>query len=454
MAKYKIPGVYVEETPSVSLLKSSPATALFIGYTEKHQNTGGENLYLIPTEINSLLDFETIFGTAQPEKHIKIFDDSTAILENIIVKFEGVRSLHNLYYSIKSFFDQGGNSCQIVSVGTFKDLGEPIKIQDFLSGLDSLDQKNSNYLISIPESQNLVEHDFYILQEKILEYCAEEFSFAVLDLPKVQNNNVRNVIDDYRQKLFSSHLHFGSVFFPNLITTYPYHYDDSLVNIKKLNIEFSLLSLKENNSILYTKYQRHLRNFGVEIPPSPAVVGAFLTNDKVRGIWKAPANIELNQIQKPIISLSKEDQEFLNFDPIDGKSINAVRNFPDKGTLIWGSRTLAGNDVEEKYISVRRFANLLKNDLENSLKQFLLRENSPEIWVIIRNMTENYLMHFWKLGAFQGEKPEKAFYVKCGLHQTMTEKDLIEGNLIIEIGVAMIRPAEFIVLKIQAKMNK
>lgn len=171
------------------------------------------------------------------------------------------------------------------------------------------------------------------------------------------------------------------------------------------------------------------------------------------GVWKAPANVSLQGISGLAFKITNEEQEFLNVDPISGKSVNAIREFPGKGYLVWGARTLAGNDNEWRYVSVRRFFIMVEESAKKAIPAFLSQPNTSETWISIRNMLENFLLHLWRKGALAGNKSEESFYIKCGLGQTMTEQDIQEGTLIVKIGMAVVRPAEFIVLHFAHKMT-
>jgi phage tail sheath protein FI len=148
------------------------------------------------------------------------------------------------------------------------------------------------------------------------------------------------------------------------------------------------------------------------------------------------------------------DQEDLNVDPGSGKSINAIRSFTGKGTLVWGARTLAGNDNEWRYVSVRRFFNMVEESSKKATAQFVFEPNDANTWVKVRAMIENYLTILWRQGALAGAKPEQAFFVKVGIGQTMTAQDILEGRMIVEIGMAAVRPAEFIILRFMHKMQE
>ena len=127
--------------------------------------------------------------------------------------------------------------------------------------------------------------------------------------------------------------------------------------------------------------------------------------------------------------------------------------FPGRGpAIIWGARTLTGNDNEWRYISVRRLFNMLEISVRNAVEQFVFEPNDENTWVRVQSMITNYLTEQWKAGAIMGSTTQEAFFVKIGLGQTMTELDIWEGRMIVLIGIAPVRPAEFIILQFEQKM--
>jgi Bacteriophage tail sheath protein len=120
--------------------------------------------------------------------------------------------------------------------------------------------------------------------------------------------------------------------------------------------------------------------------------------------------------------------------------------------LVWGARTLAGNDNEWRYVSVRRFFIFVEESTKKATEQFTFEPNDANTWVKVQAMIENFLTTQWRAGALQGIKPEHAFYVAVGLGKTMTPLDILEGRMIVEIGMAAVRPAEFIILRFSHKM--
>jgi hypothetical protein len=191
-----------------------------------------------------------------------------------------------------------------------------------------------------------------------------------------------------------------------------------------------------------------------ELPPSGAIAGIYSFVDNTRGVWKAPANVSLSGVSGLTERIDFEDQKDLNVDVNAGKSINAIRSFAGKGILVWGARTLAGNDNEWRYISVRRFFNMAEESIKKSTYWAVFEPNDANTWVKVKAMIENYLTIKWRDGALAGSKPDEAFFVKVGLGLTMTPLDILEGRMNVEIGMAVVRPAEFIILKFSHKMQE
>ncbi|HEY6505767.1 MAG TPA: phage tail sheath C-terminal domain-containing protein [Chitinophagaceae bacterium] len=190
------------------------------------------------------------------------------------------------------------------------------------------------------------------------------------------------------------------------------------------------------------------------LPPGAAIAGVYASVDSNRGVWKAPANASLASVLGPFFLISAQDQESLNVDTNSGKSINAIRAFTGRGTLVWGTRTLAGNDNEWRYVPVRRFFNYAEESIKKATEPFVFEPNDLNTWVRVKAMIENFLTLEWRRGALAGAKATDAFYVKVGLGETMTALDILEGRMIIEIGLAVVRPAEFIILRFSHKMQE
>lgn len=188
------------------------------------------------------------------------------------------------------------------------------------------------------------------------------------------------------------------------------------------------------------------------LPPSGAVAGIYAAVDRTRGVWKAPANVSLADVSGVAVKINDQAQEDLNV-TTTGKSVNAIRAFAGKGCLVWGARTLAGNDNEWRYVPVRRFFNMAEESIKKATEPFVFEPNDRGTWVRVRAMIENFLTVQWRQGALAGSVPAQAFFVKVGLGETMTAQDILEGRMNIEVGMAVVRPAEFIVLRFSHKMQ-
>jgi phage tail sheath protein FI len=214
-----------------------------------------------------------------------------------------------------------------------------------------------------------------------------------------------------------------------------------------------LAELKYANDAYYNLALDAINNIELRLPASPAVAGVYAQADNVSGVWEAPTNINIDATIRPEYVLTQQEQEELNDADSQGKYINVIRTFTGKGpAIIWGARTLAGNDNEWKYVSVRRYFNMVEESCREATEAFVSDPNDADTWNRVSSVIENYLLQQWKAGALKGAKPEQAFFVKVGLGSTMIQADIDEGRMIVEIGMAVIRPAEFIILRFMHKM--
>jgi uncharacterized protein len=184
------------------------------------------------------------------------------------------------------------------------------------------------------------------------------------------------------------------------------------------------------------------------------MAGIYAAVDRDRGVWKAPANVGVNMVASMNTTISDEDQAILNVDATSGKSINAIRKFTGRGTLVWGARTLDGNSNEWRYVNVRRLFIMAEESCKKASEFVVFEPNDNNTWIRVKGMISNFLTNLWRDGALAGEKPEQAFFVKVGLGETMSAQDILEGRLIVLIGMAAVRPAEFIVLQFEHKLQE
>ncbi|MFM9984380.1 MAG: phage tail sheath family protein [Flavobacteriales bacterium] len=217
-----------------------------------------------------------------------------------------------------------------------------------------------------------------------------------------------------------------------------------------LNFHQALLA----TSPTYNQLLDEIRGRLNELPSSAAMAGLYTVIDNSRGVWKSPANISVNMVNAPAVNISHDEQEKLNVDVIAGKSINAIRSFPGIGTLVWGGRTLDGNSQDWRYINVRRTMIMIEQSLKLATRAYVFEPNDANTWITVKSMMNNFLLNLWKQGALAGSAPEQAFDVQVGLGSTMTPNDILDGKMLIMVKVAIVRPAEFIVITFQQQMQQ
>jgi phage tail sheath protein FI len=183
-------------------------------------------------------------------------------------------------------------------------------------------------------------------------------------------------------------------------------------------------------------------------PPGGAVAGIFARTDTQRGVWKAPAGTDASLTGVIGVTLPMTDQENGVLNPL---GVNCIRRFPVYGTIVWGARTLRGNDEigsEWKYVPVRRTALFIEESLYRGLKWVVFEPNDEPLWSQIRLNVGSFMNDLFRQGAFQGQTPKDAYFVKCD-KDTTTQSDINRGIVNIIVGFAPLKPAEFVVLSIQ-----
>lgn len=189
------------------------------------------------------------------------------------------------------------------------------------------------------------------------------------------------------------------------------------------------------------------------LPPSAAMAGLYTMVDNTRGVWKAPANVSVNYVNSPQVTIDNAQQEDLNM-PMNGKAVNAIRTFPGEGIKVWGARTLDGNSQDWRYVNVRRTMMFLEESVKNAAKAYVFEPNVAATWMNVRSMIDNFLRSVWKRGGLAGATAEDAYQVHVGLGDTMTAEDILDGIMRVSVLVAITRPAEFIEITFQQQMQK
>ena len=454
----KTPGVYIQEVSVFPPSIAPVATAIpaFIGYTEIDP--------LEPVRITSMVDYTSNFGG--PHQRISVTGASAAA----ITVTEGARQF-SLYYAMQLYFANGGGPCYVISTGVYSGAATPADIADFgatgnAGALGLLALEDEPTLIVTPDARLMSSANFYNYCVAALDQCNRlQDRFVIMD--------VYDTVANFHNGIGNQYLKYGAVYYPDLVTSliYPdsavvFSTTVDLANLASagdppyegwlstcVTLADSSTTIANELASVVTEVREEIADLTITLPPSAAIAGVYAATDRNRGVWKAPANVSLTGVVKPSVTITHEDQQELNV-PTNGKAINAIRAFTGKGILVWGSRTLAGNDNEWRYVPVRRLFIFVEESIKKATEFVVFEPNDGNTWLRVKTMIENFLTNLWKDGALAGATPKDAFFVKVGLNETMTADDILNGKLIIEIGMAAVRPAEFIILKFSHKLQE
>jgi len=406
-------------------------------------------------------------------------------------------TIYYLYNSIRLFYENGGGDAYIVSVGSYgPPSGNPInpgdqivnpnvQLNDLSNGLNLLLNEQEPTMYICPEATLLsVENNGTLMEEMLLQCTVMQTAMCIFDIiggnapdPIMYTND----IETFRNNTGMMGLNYGIAYYPFIGTTIMQNTDIDYSNlfggdVKQLapllnppdnpnqavasilaNIQnpSSTLTVTQNNnaltiaSVLYGKIIKHILSEANMLPPSGAMAGVITTIDNQQGVWQAPANTSIVGAASLPIRLSETQQANLNVDAVSGKSINAIRMFNGLGILVWGARTLDGNSLDWQYVPVRRTMIFLEQSCKLAAQAYVFQPNDKNTWEAVISMISSFLTTIWKEGGLQGAKPSDAFSVSCGLGSTMTADDILNGFMNVTVKVAVVHPAEFIVITFQ-----
>lgn len=183
----------------------------------------------------------------------------------------------------------------------------------------------------------------------------------------------------------------------------------------------------------------------IALPPSGFVCGIYARSDVNRGVFKAPANEIVRGALRYDMEINFAQQQELN-----PQGINCLRFFPGRGNRVWGART-ASSDPEWKYVNIRRYFNYLERSVDIGTQWAVFEPNGERLWTNVRETVSSFLFNEWRSGALLGASPQEAFFVRCD-RSTMDQNDLDNGRLICLVGVAAIKPAEFVIFRVGQKL--
>lgn len=499
---YITPGVYIEEKNAFPgpVVAVETAVPVFIGYTEKAARKG-KSLTGEPVRISSFMEYIECFGYG----HRHLFELTASGPPPIAINAFTKDMLLNpdevfyLYNSIRLFYQNGGANCYIFSLGSYEGdgNGKPvINKNDFVKNdvFNKLKKEPEPTLILIPDFVN--DRDVcYQLYTTVLKHCNEMQSrFGIFDVIPEPGETPDTTFATFRTAIGNEALNYGAAYYPWLHTAIVAASEINFTNLDVTTDELKIILPEKDVAVVIDKWNAGKKTVPAEtadeaakrietkntdlhnaltayspiyvqimaeiknrlnlLPPGAAIAGIYSLIDNTRGVWKAPANVSLTAVNSPAVNISHEEQEKMNVDVNTGKSINAIRPFPGSGTLVWGARTLDGNSQDWRYINVRRTMMMIEQTIKLACRAYVFEPNDARTWITMKGMIENFLINLWKQGALAGAKPEHAFNVKIGLGETMTATDILEGLLRITVSLAILRPAEFIIITFQQQQQQ
>ncbi|MFV2012299.1 MULTISPECIES: phage tail sheath family protein [unclassified Micromonospora] len=400
MPQYLAPGVYVEEVPSAikPIAGVGTSTAGFVGVV-----TDDVTMPLLPGRAGVTAEGEPVpadFHVVAPAGEAQLVD-GWETFKNLFGDIQPGN--HTLAHAVYGFFNNGGGRCWITRVAAAADdadddaaTGSPDS--DLIDALATFAAIDEIALVAIPGAVSDA------VQTALLDHCENQYlqdRFAILDGRQTTTLTKAAIQGDVRDSSY------GAIYYP-------------WIDVGATDAD--------GNKV----YQ----------PPSGHIAGVYARVDAERGVHKAPANEVIRGALGVEALVSKQQQAGLNPD-----DINVIRKFGGNIT-IWGARTLAGKEQAEwRYISSRRLFNFLRESIDEGTQWVVFEPNAPELWSKIRRNVGAFLTTVWASGALLGNTPEQAFYVRCD--ETVNPAAVRDaGQLVVEIGVAMVRPAEFVVFRI------
>lgn len=393
MPVYQAPGVYVEEVPGVPPIAGvGTSTAGFIGVAA--------NDVTMPFKPGGPVD------PAHPTaaELFTVVDANTATLVTSFEQFKnkfGLPQQKNeiLAHAVFGFFLNGGGRCYIVRVADLTNANQVI------AALKELEKIDEVAIVAAPGALDAA------VQKAVIDHCELlEDRFAIIDGQRTETITVPAI----KGAVAASTRGFTALYFPWLEVT-------------KQTIDTA--TRKPVGGTLF-------------VPPSGHIAGIYGRVDETRGVHKAPANEIVRGALTLEYLVSREEQKGLN-----PKGINVIRGF-DGRLVVWGARTLGGDDNGEfKYINVRRLMNFLRESIDEGTQFVVFEPNNPSLWQKITRTLRAFLTNVWRDGALFGLTPEEAFYVKCDESTNPPEVREL-GQVVTEIGVAIVRPAEFVIFRI------
>lgn len=411
-SSYLYPGVYIEEVSSGTrpIEAVGTSTAAFIGeapITDKHVNelvwvnnwTEFARKYLLPEPAetgSASLSGETSSVDAVADEKGKAGAKSRA--KKLTEESESAEPSGNaLSHAVYGFFLNGGSRCGVVNVGA---KGSLVGNGNVRKGLDLLEETDDVSIVAAPGRTDAKSYD------QLLSHCEKmKDRIAILDAPATVSS-VNELTKELRPR--ESDGGFGAFYFPHILVSDP---------------------LSPNAP-------------PVEVAPSGHIAGICARTDATRGVHKAPANELIRGALGVSYNLTRDDQGVLN-----PNGVNGIRQFTGEGIRVYGARTVAASSSEWRYLNVRRLMNMIEESIARSTRWAVFEPNDQTLWKSLRRDVTAFLTSIWRQGALLGSSPEEAFFVKCDA-ETNPPEEIDQGRVFILIGVAPVKPAEFVIFRI------
>lgn len=309
----------------------------------------------------------------------------------------------DLSHAVFGFFQNGGSRCVVVNLG---------KKGTLASGLAQLNSVDEVAIVAAPGYADAVAY------EQLLHHCETlEDRVAVLDPPKsvAKIDALTRVAEPVKEgakptgfRPRQSDRGYGAFYFPRIRVLDP---------------------LASNNAL-------------VDVPPSGHMAGIWARTDATRGVHKAPANESIRGALDVTYRVTRAEQAELN-----PAGVNCIRWFPTEGIRVWGARTVAAEASEWRYLNVRRLFNMIEESIARGTRWVVFEPNDRPLWQDIKRDVSAFLRVVWRDGALMGRTPQEAFFVQCD-EETNPPESIDQGRVVIQIGIAPVKPAEFIIFRI------
>ncbi|WGS53961.1 phage tail sheath subtilisin-like domain-containing protein [Paraburkholderia sp. D15] len=438
------PGVYVEEDASVALSIAQSATAVpvFVGQFTAADGSAFPASTCI--RINSWLDFSTRFSFA----YSVVAAITSALDDNTPPEWKYtdpvVSYTYNPAWGLRHYFENGGGSCYVLP------LVNPADTAELAALPDAIEKEGVITLLVCLSDDDTQRKSVYNALNTLLQNKVDYFLIADSKDGSTASNP-------------STLAEQTAVYYPSLKTAYSVaRPDDSAIVVKgyeddeNQGKDLSLSDLKTASQAEYQAVSDAIdayiaSNPTLTLPSSGTMAAVYCQNDARRGVWKAPANEAISGVTG-LTALVTDSQQ----GPLNDAGVNVIRSFSERGIVVWGARTLAGtaanSDMSWRYVSVRRLFNSAERDIRNAMNTMVFQPNNQPTWERVRGAINNYLWQLWRDGALKGTTEKEAYFVQIGENITMTADDIAQGKMIAKVGMAAVRPAEYIILEFTQNM--